>query len=559
MWVRLAHVTPHATAAVIRTIGGAVFVPSEPMTSIATPVIKVGDRQYPVVLPTLRDPRLHTAAVIISIHTLGVAFLGFRVSVPQILTAIGVSAAVEIAFAFVRSGALVWPASGMLTGSGVALILRVTDMPRGEPWSWHGWHWYALVAGASVLSKYMIRGRDGHVFNPSNLGLVVAFLVLGREVIEPLDFWWAPLDFPMLLAYLIIVAGGVLITSRLRLLGMVATFWAALALALGVLILPGHCMNATWSLDPVCGGRFWSTLVTSPEVLVFMFFMLTDPKTIPRDRSARIWFAASVALLATLLIAPQTTEFGAKVGLLSGLVLLSPLRGLIDREGSRHRERHLATTPRPLGVGVAAAIFGLVMLGSIFIAGVPARLPTLDSFSASATEVPNAETTVPGGSTQAEIDVEIDPDAIPKVTVDANVAALDSDAIDRAPELARMFLEDLEIERRALVARDLEMLRAASSGQRYLDLEEIIRVGDGGNVEAPAYIVDTLHLGVVRARSGQSVALGFDATGTVEITTYAPDGAELGTRTAPFSSTFLVRRLGGDRWRIVQVMPDGDA
>jgi hypothetical protein len=51
--------------------------------------ISVGRRTYPLVLPNPRDTRLHVAAVVVSIHVLGQVALGFRVSVPQILTAIG--------------------------------------------------------------------------------------------------------------------------------------------------------------------------------------------------------------------------------------------------------------------------------------------------------------------------------------------------------------------------------------------------------------------------------------------------------------------------------------
>ena len=87
-----------------------------------------------------------------------------------------------------------WPASAMLTGSGVALILRVPDTPRDDPWTTHAWYVFAGVAAFSLLTKYVIRYRGTHVFNPSNIGLVVAFVVLGSTRVEPLDFWWAPLE-----------------------------------------------------------------------------------------------------------------------------------------------------------------------------------------------------------------------------------------------------------------------------------------------------------------------------------------------------------------------------
>lgn len=189
------------------------------MTALNLPTLRFGEKHYPVVLPTIRDPRLHLAAVIISIHILGQIALGFRVSVPQILAAILTCALMEVVWTFCRSGRIVWPASALLTGSGVALILRVVGTEPGDHWTWSGWHLFALVAGFSLLTKYLVRYRGTHVFNPSNVGLVAAFVVLGGGRVEPLDFWWAPLDVWMATAYLVILVGGLLITARLRLLG----------------------------------------------------------------------------------------------------------------------------------------------------------------------------------------------------------------------------------------------------------------------------------------------------------------------------------------------------
>ena len=50
--------------------------------------LTIGSQSYPVVLPNIRDPRLHVASVIISIHVLGQVGLHFNVTVPQILAAI---------------------------------------------------------------------------------------------------------------------------------------------------------------------------------------------------------------------------------------------------------------------------------------------------------------------------------------------------------------------------------------------------------------------------------------------------------------------------------------
>jgi Na+-translocating ferredoxin:NAD+ oxidoreductase RnfD subunit len=147
------------------------------MTSRA---VTFGGSSYPLVLPTIRDPRLHVASVIITIHVLGQVGLHFRVSVPQILAAILTCAIIEIVLTFRQTRSFVWPASAMLTGSGVALILRVVGTPPDDPWNTDAWYVFAGVAALSLLTKYVIRYRGSHVFNPSNIGLVLAFVILGN-------------------------------------------------------------------------------------------------------------------------------------------------------------------------------------------------------------------------------------------------------------------------------------------------------------------------------------------------------------------------------------------
>ena len=101
-----------------------------------------------------------------------------------------------------------WPASAMLTGNGVAFILRVPGTQHGDWWSLRGWWIFVGTAAISLLSKYVIKWRGGHVFNPSNFGLVLCFLVLGRNRAEPLDFWWGGMSPWLGLAFVVIVSGG---------------------------------------------------------------------------------------------------------------------------------------------------------------------------------------------------------------------------------------------------------------------------------------------------------------------------------------------------------------
>ena len=527
-----------------------------PVTSATLPTIRVGRKDYPVVLPNVRDPRLHLAAVIISIHVLGQVALGFRVSVPQILSAIATSALIEVVLTLRRTGHLVWPASAMLTGSGVALIFRVIGTERGDHWTWEGWYLFSLVAAFSLLTKYLIRYRGSHVFNPSNVGLVVAFLVLGSARVEPLDFWWAPLEAWMVAAYLIILVGGILITARLKLLSMAATFWVGLALGLGLLAYSGHCITAAWALEPVCGFDFWRVVVTSPEILVFLFFMITDPKTIPRGRLARLVFAFCLAVVCTLLIAPQTTEFGAKVALLGGLVVVTSVRYVFDRVmpeaapemglGDSLVKRISAPGGFELGRrrtflrGAALGSAVTLVAAAVVLAGAPAR----QSAQAAVVATP--------------VEVEVDPGSLPPITVAPEVEGLNSGIADGgAKDLALALAEDLSIEGEAMRRADSSLLRAADDGQRLLVMERQVEVAaTRGEFVVDEYRFETLRLVVVFTDGSQGGAsLAFETAGVVEHVTYDDAGVEVLREEAPFETVFVMRQGAGGRWLIVDELP----
>src|SRR3990170_8726260 len=136
------------------------------------PTLRIRGTAYPVLLPTLRDPRLHLAAVIVSLQVLGQVAFEFRLSIAQILVALLTSAILEVGIAFRRQRVIIWPASALLTGNGVAFILRVPGTEHGDWWSMRGWWIFAGAAAVSLLSKHVIRFRGRHVFNPSNIGLV---------------------------------------------------------------------------------------------------------------------------------------------------------------------------------------------------------------------------------------------------------------------------------------------------------------------------------------------------------------------------------------------------
>ena len=248
------------------------------------PTVRIRGTAYPVLLPTLRDPRLHLAGVIVTLQILGQTAFDFNLSIAQILVSLLTCAVLEVGIALRRQRVIMWPASALLTGNGVAFVLRVPGTEHGDWWSLHGWWIFAGTAAVALLSKYVITFRGRHVFNPSNFGLVLCFLLLGPERADPLPFWWGPMSVWLAIAIALIVGGGLAILARLHLLGIAVGFWLAFAAGVAVLAASDHEMTAAWHLGPIAGWELWRVLVTSPEILVFLFFMITDPRTIPVER-----------------------------------------------------------------------------------------------------------------------------------------------------------------------------------------------------------------------------------------------------------------------------------
>ena len=344
------------------------------VAGVDRPTLRIRGTAYPVLLPTLRDPRLHLAGVIVSLQVLGQVAFDFQLSIAQILVSLAVAGILEVAIAFRSQRVLMWPASALLTGNGVAFVLRVPGTEHGDWWSMNGWWIFAGTSAIALLSKYLIRVRGRHIFNPSNFGLVLCFLLLGAERADPLALWWGPLSPALVLALVLIVAGGFLILRRLHLVGIAVGFWLAFAAGIGVLAASGHTMTAAWHVGPIEGAEFWWLLVSSPEILVFLFFMITDPKTIPASRGGRRVYAIGVGLLATLLIAPQTTEFATKVAILAALFArVRCARGC--RSSSARSVSPDSSAVRPTRRIVAgAALTGALAYGALVVAaGIPAR------------------------------------------------------------------------------------------------------------------------------------------------------------------------------------------
>jgi Na+-translocating ferredoxin:NAD+ oxidoreductase RnfD subunit len=492
------------------------------------PIFLIRGFPYPVLLPTLRDPRLHLAAVIISLQVLGQTSFDFSVSIAQILMTVATCAVLETAIAFRQQRVIMWPASALLTGNGVAFVLRVPGTQHGDWWSTRGWWIFVGTAAISLLSKYVIKWRGDHIFNPSNFGLVLCFLILGSSRADPLDFWWGPMTLWMALASGIIVAGGLAILLRLKLIGIAIGFWLAFVAGIGVIALSGHAMTARWHLGPVTGRYFWWVLITSPEILVFLFFMITDPKTIPRGRVARIVYGVAIGVLATLLIAPQQTEFGAKVAVLGALAIVCVARPLLDwllpAAGSpddrlwawirRAASRGRAGVPK---LAVAAVVSAAAFGGLLVAAGLPARPVTFMPPLGGTGELPQI-TILHSTGVQTQLDRKT------------------------ARLVARSLVSDLQSETRALRRRDsgLVAFQKRVCCDEVTAVQKLIAATTGAPITVPTYRLDRVRMKLRPAEGQGEPIVVAEVTGRVQLSVYAGVPPKLQRREKPkrFHATF---------------------
>ncbi len=174
-----------------------------------------------------------------------------------------------------------WPhlASAYITGISIGILLR-------SPLFWP----YALCSLIAITSKYVLRVKGRHIWNPSNFGISV-MVFLAAEAVATLSIQWGNNLWAMLVIWLL----GSAIIWRLRRFHICAVYVVSF-IALAFL--------RTWMTgDPLLSEI---SPITGPEYQLFIFFMITDPKTTVRSKSGQCIVAFAVALVEMLLRLDQS-------------------------------------------------------------------------------------------------------------------------------------------------------------------------------------------------------------------------------------------------------------
>ena len=217
--------------------------------------------------PRLRIDNRYLAPILVTlVLVMGQVAFGFLESWSRTTLAISTAILTEMVLSRLLSGK--WPhlASSYISGISIGMLIR-------SPEFWP----YALCSAISITSKYVLRIEGRHLWNPSNFG-IVAMLVLASDAVAALSVQWGNNLLPMAVVWIF----GSVIIHRLGRFHITLTYVASfLAFSLLRAAVTGH----PWPSEVAP--------LTGPMYQLYIFFMITDPKTTVHSR----WGQCVVAFL----------------------------------------------------------------------------------------------------------------------------------------------------------------------------------------------------------------------------------------------------------------------
>lgn len=244
------------------------------MSQMTTPVITPPAMTPPRKAFFSLDNRYIAPAFITCILLAGHLSFGILESYQKTLLAIVTSIALELVLGRIFFHKWVHPASAYISGISVGILVR-------SPAFWP----YALCAAISITSKYVLRVKNRHIWNPSNFGISV-MLFLAADTVATLSIQWGNYLLPML----VIWALGSVIIARLHRFHITGIYVASF---LAFAFLRSWMTGSPWQSEVAP--------ITGPMYQLFIFFMITDPKTTVRSKRGQCIVVFLVAVVEMIL------------------------------------------------------------------------------------------------------------------------------------------------------------------------------------------------------------------------------------------------------------------
>ena len=216
------------------------------------------------------DIRFIPPILITLILLVGQLTFGILESYPKTISAILTSLAMELILGKLIYGK--WPhlSSAYVSGISVGILVR-------SPEYWP----YILCSMISITSKYVIRWKGRHLWNPSNFGICV-LLMFASDKVATLSIQWSNSIYPMIVVWII----GSLIVARLKRLHITATYAIAFVC---FAFLRSAITHDSWQSE--------IAPITGPMYQLFLLFMITDPKSTLLTKKGQILVAVLVAAM----------------------------------------------------------------------------------------------------------------------------------------------------------------------------------------------------------------------------------------------------------------------
>lgn len=221
-------------------------------------------------IPRKQDPRWLLIAFFGVLLYIVLSEPGFARRWEQLALSIVVCTGLDFALTFFLRRKLSLPVSGFISSLGTFILVD-------SPYLW------ATVAAAALamLSKHFIRVRDQHIFNPNNFGVVVCCLAFPDYLLSGAFRWGGRLDLSILL-----FAVGTLLVLRAR------RIFVSLSYA-GSFLFFNVARALTLGLPPWA----FSLSILGPGMQLFLFYMISDPRTSPNDYRRQIIFGVCLGLV----------------------------------------------------------------------------------------------------------------------------------------------------------------------------------------------------------------------------------------------------------------------
>ena len=229
----------------------------------------------------------------------GLAALDFEIAGAQAVTTLAAALLTQYLCTRIWKLPAFDPRSALISGLSLCLLLRTNSLLM------------AIVAAlVTIASKFAIRVGGKHIFNPTNFGIVAMMLMTDRVWVSPGQ--WGNVAF---FAFLMACLGGLVVNRAARSDVTYAFVACYMTLVFG---------RSLWLGEPM---TIPIHRLENGALLLFTFFMISDPRTTPNSRAGRILFAAIVAVGAWFV---QFRLFRTN-GVLWSLALSSTMVPLIDR------------------------------------------------------------------------------------------------------------------------------------------------------------------------------------------------------------------------------------